>query len=72
MAEPDHPRRLPDAGPEGSVASSVVELYWIPLGAGSPVVQASGRVFERLSAWRHHRPRCDLYHAALQLQSPQG
>jgi hypothetical protein len=52
--------------------SSLVELYWIPLGAGSPLVQASGRVFERLSAWRDHRERCDLYHGALQVQSPQG
>ncbi|MGF1598409.1 MAG: hypothetical protein ACFCVK_16005 [Acidimicrobiales bacterium] len=56
----------------GAAGSAAVELYWIPLGAGNPVVQASGRVFERLSAWRHHRQPFDLYHVALQVQAPQG
>ena len=72
MSEVDRLHGPADAGQEGSVASSSVDLYWIPLGAGSPVVQASGRMFERLSAWRHNRPRCDLYHAAMQVQTPQG
>lgn len=62
---------VPDRAGEGAV-SSAVELYWIPLGAGTPVVQASGRLFERLSARRHHRPPCDLYHAALLVRTPQG
>lgn len=48
------------------------ELYWIPLGAGSPVVQASGRLFEIISAMRRRRPRCDLYHAALEVSTPHG
>ena len=48
------------------------DLYWIPLGAGSPVVQASGRMFEAISAKRHRRRRCDLYHAALQVMTPHG
>ena len=61
-----------DGERDGSESASVVELYWIPLGAGTPVVQVSGRAFERLSAWRHNRPRCDLYHAALQVQAPHG
>ena len=52
--------------------ASAIDLYWIPLGAGSPVVQASGRLFEALSARRHRRPRCDLYHAGLQVEVPQG
>lgn len=52
--------------------ASAVDLYWIPLGAGSPVVQASGRLFEVLSARRHRRPRCDLYHAGLQVVVPHG
>lgn len=55
-----------------SAGSPSVELYWIPLGAGTPVVQVSGRVYERLSAWRHHRRPYDLYHAALHVQAPQG
>lgn len=48
------------------------DLYWIPLGAGSPIVQASGRVFEAVSAARRRRPRRDLYHAALQITTPDG
>jgi hypothetical protein len=52
--------------------TSAVELSWIPLGAGSPVVQASGRLFERLSARLQHRSACDLYHAALVVRLPSG
>ncbi len=52
--------------------ASAVDLYWIPLGAGSPVVQASGRLFEALSARWHRRPRCDLYHAGLEVVVPTG
>ncbi|MFN0090287.1 MAG: hypothetical protein ACKVWR_08480 [Acidimicrobiales bacterium] len=51
---------------------STVDLYWIPLGAGSPAVQASGRLFESVSARIKRRPRCDLYHAALNVFLPQG
>jgi hypothetical protein len=43
-----------------------MHLYWIPLGAGGhPSVRFNGRVFEAIDAARHHRGRCDLYHAAL-------
>ena len=42
-----------------------VDLYWIPLGAGGRSVRFNGRVFEALQAAREHRPRCDLYHAAI-------
>jgi hypothetical protein len=41
------------------------ELSWIPLGAGGRFVRFNGRVFEAVEAARRHRPRCDLYHAAL-------
>jgi hypothetical protein len=59
--------------PEQPPASTAaVDLYWIPLGAGSPIVQASGRLFEAVSARRHRRLRCDLYHAALQVVTPEG
>lgn len=40
-------------------------LYWIPLGAGTPVVRASGRVYEALVAVAHRRRPVALYHAAL-------
>ena len=44
---------------------AAVDLYWIPLGAGSHSVRFNGRVYEAIvAAWRH-RPRRDLYHAAL-------
>jgi hypothetical protein len=42
-----------------------VDLYWIPLGAGGHCVRFNGRVFEAIAAARRHRPRRDLYHAAL-------
>jgi hypothetical protein len=45
--------------------TATVDLYWIPLGAGGRFVRFNGRVFEALAAARGHRPRRDLYHAAL-------
>jgi hypothetical protein len=47
---------------------AAVDLYWIPLGAGGHSVRFNGRVFEAIDAARRHRPRCDLYHAALVVQ----
>ncbi|MBI1377571.1 MAG: hypothetical protein GC157_08840 [Frankiales bacterium] len=46
-----------------------VDLYWIPLGAGSrvPVVRVCGRAYERLVAWRDRRDPAPLFHAALLL-----
>jgi hypothetical protein len=44
---------------------SAVDLYWIPLGAGGHCVRFNGLVYEAISAACRHRPRCDLYHAAL-------
>jgi hypothetical protein len=45
--------------------TAAVNLYWIPLGAGGHSVRFNGRVFEAIEAARRHRPRLDLYHAAL-------
>jgi hypothetical protein len=45
-----------------------VDLYWIPLGAGGHSVRINGKVFEAIEAIRHHRPRRDLYHAALTVE----
>jgi hypothetical protein len=47
--------------------TAAVDLSWIPLGAGAHVVRLSGRVFEAIDATVHRRPRCDLYHSALQI-----
>ena len=55
-----------DTGP----LDSFVDLHWIPLGAGAavPIVQWNGRLYEAWTAWREHRPRCAIYHAALEVQ----
>ena len=42
-----------------------LELSWIPLGAGTPVVVVSGRLYETVHAAVHRHPRFDLYHAPL-------
>jgi len=55
-----------------SSAPSAVDLYWIPLGAGAHVVRISGAIFEAISAFVGRRPRCALYHSALQIQVPGG
>ena len=54
-----------------SEESVSVDLYWIPLGAGAHVVRGSGRVFEFLAALFQRRPRCDLYHSALEIRVPE-
>jgi hypothetical protein len=54
------------------MSRATVTLYWIPLGAGGHVVRFNGRVFEALQAARQHRPRCDLYHAALVVECDGG
>jgi hypothetical protein len=46
-----------------------VDLYWIPLGAGGHSVRINGKVFEAIAAAFQHRRRCDLYHAALVVES---
>jgi hypothetical protein len=52
------PRSRTDAG---------IELYWIPLGAGAggAVVRWSGRLYEAVAATLARRPRCPLFHSAL-------
>ncbi len=44
-----------------------MDLYWLPLGAGSggQCVRASGRLYEALVAARRKRSRLNLYHSAL-------
>ncbi|MDX6584014.1 MAG: hypothetical protein QOI10_3198 [Solirubrobacterales bacterium] len=50
----------------------MVDLYWLPLGAGGHFVRFNGRVYEALAARLQRRPRRDLYHAALTVQVPEG
>jgi hypothetical protein len=42
------------------------------LGAGGHVVRLNGKVYEAIAAFREHRPRCDLYHSALEVDVPDG
>lgn len=53
MDAPPHPTR--------------VDLYWLPLGAGTRLVRGTGRIYEAILAARAHRDRCDPYHAALEV-----
>ena len=48
-----------------SPLSSRLDLYWIPLGAGTPIVRMSGKLYEAFIALVQRRRRHDLYHAAL-------
>jgi hypothetical protein len=43
----------------------VIELYWLPLGAGGHFVRMNGRIFEWFAARIEHRDRYDIYHSAL-------
>jgi len=49
--------------------SDGVDLFWIPLGAGAggALVRTSGRIYEGLAATAARRPRCDLFHSALEV-----
>jgi hypothetical protein len=49
-----------------------IDLFWIPLGADAHVVRVSGRLYEALAASIRHRPRCDLYHSALEVRVPEA
>lgn len=49
-----------------------VDLYWLPVGAGGHFVRLNGRIFEGLAAWLQRRDRRDLYHAAMEVQLPEG
>lgn len=50
----------------------MVELYWLPLGAGGHSVRLNGRVYETIVALRDRRSRRDLYHSALVVTAPDG
>jgi hypothetical protein len=48
-------------------AAGQVLVYWLPLGAGGHVVRVNGRLYERWTAHREHRPPADLYHCGLEV-----
>lgn len=49
-----------------------VDLYWLPLGAGGHSVRLNGCIYEAVLAFRRRRTRCDLYHSALEVTTPEG
>lgn len=50
-----------------------IHLYWIPLGAGGVgFVRFNGLVYEAIKARAQRRKPLDLYHAALQVLTPDG
>jgi hypothetical protein len=55
-----------------SAPPAAVDLFWIPLGAGAHVVRLNGKVYEAIRAFIEHRPRCALYHSALEITVPAG
>src|SRR4029453_6685149 len=55
-----------------AVAPGAGDLYWIPLGAGALVVRLSGKAYEASTAFIGHRPRCALYHTALEVGVSDG
>lgn len=55
-----------------TLTPGAIDLYWIPLGAGAHVVRLSGKIYEAITAFIGHRPRCALYHTALEVGVPDG
>ena len=51
---------------------AAVDLFWIPLGAGAHAARVSGTIFEAVSALVQRRPRCRLYHSALEVRTAEG
>lgn len=51
---------------------AAVDLYWLPLGAGGHSVRLNGKALEAAAALLERRPRCDLYHSALEVRVPEG
>jgi hypothetical protein len=53
-------------------ASTSIELYWLPLGAGGWFVRLNGRIYEAIHALLGRRRPLDLYHTALVVRVPEG
>jgi hypothetical protein len=55
-----------------ALTPGVIDLFWIPLGAGAHVVRVSGKVYEGITAFIANRPRRALYHTALEVGTSDG
>ena len=60
---------MPDVEAPGRAG---IDLFWLPLGAGGQSVRLNGRIFEAVAARLGGRSRCDLYHSALEVRTPEG
>src|SRR5919108_1524078 len=65
-------RSLADRTMKQTATRVGIDLYWLPLGAGGNFVRFNGSVYEAITATLAHRPRCDLYHSALEVFVPEG
>jgi hypothetical protein len=59
-------------GSTGTADEAAVDLFWLPLGAGGHSVRFNGIVYEAVRSMVERRPRCDLYHTALEILVPRG
>ena len=50
----------------------MIDLFWLPLGAGGHFVRFNGRVYEAIHALLEYRRPHDLYHTALEVTIPEG
>jgi hypothetical protein len=66
------PASLLDCSVTSPLATGALDLFWIPLGAGAHVVRLSGKLYEAMTAFIGRRPRCALYHTALEVRVPDG
>ena len=53
-------------------ADAGIDLYWLPLGADGRVIKPVGIAYEALAARVASRRRFDLYHAALEVRTPEA
>ena len=60
------------SGEAASQGQAAVDLYWLPLGAGGHFVRLNGRVYEWIASRVQRRPARDLYHSALQVETPEA
>jgi hypothetical protein len=49
-----------------------IDLYWLPVGASARFVRLGAVMFEAMAAGRASRRRVDLYHAALEVRTPES
>jgi len=71
--QPDRPPvRVVDATAAVSSGEGSIDLYWLPLGAGGHSVRFNGIIYEAISSLLRRRPRCDVYHSALQIRTSSG